>query len=140
PPPSKSRADRDAAARVRSGQAAAADVGDYPVIDPWYRRIGPALRGLGQKAALLAGLRLGWCMALATLGAVLLHRASHSYWLPLTVAVVVRPEYGSVFVRTVNRIAGTILGSLLATVVLLFVDTGWPIALVASLAAGFAVL
>ncbi|QYN19877.1 FUSC family protein [Amycolatopsis sp. DSM 110486] len=85
-------------------------------------------------------MRLSWCMAIATLLAGLVHHRGHGYWLPLTVAVVVRTEYGTVFVRTVNRVAGTVGGALVAMAALLGFGSGWPIAAVAAVSIGFAVL
>lgn len=93
-----------------------------------------------SPSAVRTGLRLALCMGVATAAVVVLHEPSHSYWLPLTVAVVVRPEYGSVFVRTVNRVAGTIIGATFAALVLLLLPSSWPIAVCAALAIGFAVL
>jgi len=46
---------------------------------------------------------------------------SHWYWVPMTVAIVMKPELGSIFVRAVQRTVGTaagvVLGGLLLTVV-----------------------
>lgn len=79
-----------------------------------------------SRGAVLAGARLASCMALATVGASLLHGSqSYSYWLPLTVAVAVRPEYASAFGRTVNRVAGTLAGAFAAMMALRCVDSGW---------------
>jgi uncharacterized membrane protein YccC len=71
---------------------------------------------------------------------VILHQKSHSYWLPLTVAVVVRPEYASVFVRTVNRVIGSIGGAVLAAIALLVLPSGGVVAVAATLSIGWAVL
>ncbi|WP_241681602.1 FUSC family protein [Streptomyces sp. CB01881] len=68
------------------------------------------------------GLRVGACVAVTTALALLLH-ADHWYWLPATAAFLVKPDYGPLFSRVVNRFAGTAAG------VLLFAGTG-------SLAAG----
>lgn len=103
-------------------------------------RLRSAVRTATERPALLAGLRLAWCMTLATALTCLLHQSSHSYWLPLTVAVVVRPEYASVFVRTVNRVLGTIGGSLVAVIALLVLPAGGPVAAAAALSIGWAVL
>ena len=97
-----------------------------------------ALAVLTTKASLLAGTRLMICMTVATGATLLLHDPAHSFWLPLTVAVVVRPEYASVYVRTVNRVAGTLVGAAVATIPLLVFGSGWPIAVTAALAVGFA--
>lgn len=50
-----------------------------------------------------------------------------------------RPEYSSVFVRTINREAGTNIGATFAALVLLFLPSSWTVA-IAALAIGFAVL
>ncbi len=89
--------------------------------------------------ALLAGLRLALCMAIATAVTGALHTESHSFWLPLTVAVAVRPEYASVYVRTVNRVAGSAIGALLAAAALAVLGSGWPVAAAAAISLGFAV-
>jgi uncharacterized membrane protein YccC len=79
-------------------------------------------------------------MGLATALTVVLHQSSHSYWLPLTVAVVVRPEYASVFVRTVNRVVGSIGGAVFAAMALLVLPDGWAVAVAASLSIGWAIV
>jgi uncharacterized membrane protein YccC len=84
--------------------------------------------------------RLALCMGIATACVVILREPSHSYWLPLTVAVVVRPEYSSVFVRTLNRVVGTVVGAALAAILLLLTPDPWAIAGGAAMAIGFAAL
>ncbi len=86
------------------------------------------------------GIRIGVCMGVATALTATLHEPTHSFWLPLTVAVIVRPEYASIFVRTVNRLMGTIVGALVAAGVLSVTPAGLPVAAAAALALGFAVL
>jgi uncharacterized membrane protein YccC len=104
------------------------------------RRILTSLRAASTRDALENGLRLAVCMGLASACVIALREPSHSYWLPLTVAVIVRPEYSSVFERTVNRVAGTMVGALIAAVILLVAPGAWFIAVGAALAIGFAVL
>jgi len=79
-------------------------------------------------------------MAIATAVTCALHHESHSFWLPLTVAVAVRPEYASVFVRTINRAAGTALGALFAAGAIAVLVSGWPVAIAAAISLAFAVL
>lgn len=95
-----------------------------------------ALAVIVEPAAWRAGLRLGLCMGAASAVAQFLHGHSHSFWVPLTVAVVVRPEYGSVFGRIVNRVAGTAAGALLAAGTLSLWPTGLPVAMIAAAALG----
>lgn len=40
---------------------------------------------------------------------------AHGYWLPLTILVVLQPDYGSTRLRAGQRVAGTLAGSLLAS-------------------------
>ncbi|HEU5486896.1 MAG TPA: FUSC family protein [Microlunatus sp.] len=91
-----------------------------------------------SRSAVDTGLRLGLGMGLATAVTLALHPSEHAFWLPLTVAAVIRPEYGSVWARTVNRVGGTVIGAAAAAGLLLVVPTGLPTAGAAALALGFA--
>jgi uncharacterized membrane protein YccC len=62
-----------------------------------------------RSAAFRHAVRLAVCLA----GADVIARGLHlpwPYWVPLTVAVVLRPEFGSTFSRGVGRVVGTLLG------------------------------
>ncbi len=74
---------------------------------------GPALLGS-------AG-RLGLCTALAYMTYFLLPIA-HGYWIALTVALVMKPDLGSVFSRAVLRCIGTIGGAVIAVAVTTLFD------------------
>ena len=97
------------------------------------------VRAATSRTGLANGARIGGCMAVATALTAAVHPA-HAFWLPLTTAVIVRPEYGSVFVRTVNRIFGTLVGALVATAVLAALPPGLPLVAATALALGFVVL
>jgi uncharacterized membrane protein YccC len=103
-------------------------------------RLRAAARHGSSRVALLAGLRLAVCMGIATAVTCALHSESHSFWLPLTVAVAVRPEYASVYVRTVNRVAGTAAGAVLAAGAIAVLGSGWPVAIAAAISLGLAVV
>jgi uncharacterized membrane protein YccC len=60
-----------------------------------------------------------------------------SYWVTLTVALVLKPDFGSVFARAVQRAVGTVLGVLLGAAVLALDPRGW---LLVGLMAVFAAL
>jgi uncharacterized membrane protein YccC len=47
-----------------------------------------------------------------------------SYWVVLTVAIILKPDYGSVFSRAVQRGAGTIIGAVLGAVIIALVPYG----------------
>jgi uncharacterized membrane protein YccC len=91
----------------------------------WRERFRAWLDGVtvGRTAWILA-LRMALCLAVAEGIGLALH-LDQPYWIALTVALVLKPNSGSVFVRTVLRAAGTVLGVLLATAVLALVPTGW---------------
>ena len=76
-----------------------------------------------RSTALRHGVRLGATLAVATA----LYRVldlPRGYWVPLTVAFVLRPDFGSTFSRGVQRYAGTILGAVLATAITALLDPG----------------
>ncbi|HVT67129.1 MAG TPA: FUSC family protein, partial [Trebonia sp.] len=47
-----------------------------------------------------------------------------SYWLVLTVGIIMKPDYGSVFARAVQRGAGTVIGAVLGAVIVAAVPYG----------------
>ena len=54
-----------------------------------------------------------------------------SYWLALTVAVVLKPDFGSVFGRAVQRGAGTLVGAVFGAAVVALHPNGWVLVLLA---------
>ncbi|MFH5232009.1 FUSC family protein [Antrihabitans spumae] len=93
-----------------------------------------------HRTSLGSGLRLAMCVAVATAGASALHGEHHAFWLVLTVGVVVRPELQSVFVRVINRIAGSIIGAVVAAAILLTGPDDWVLALCAAISMGLSAL
>jgi uncharacterized membrane protein YccC len=49
---------------------------------------------------------------------------ARSYWLVLTVGIILKPDYGSVFARAVQRGVGTVVGAVLGAVILAVVPYG----------------
>jgi hypothetical protein len=47
-----------------------------------------------------------------------------SYWVVLTVAIVLKPDFGSVFTRAIHRGVGTVVGAVLGAVILVLVPYG----------------
>jgi uncharacterized membrane protein YccC len=47
-----------------------------------------------------------------------------SYWVVLTVAIVLRPDFGSVFARALQRGIGTVVGAVLGAIVLIVIPAG----------------
>ncbi|WP_116046892.1 FUSC family protein [Amycolatopsis palatopharyngis] len=87
----------------------------------------------------LAALRLVLCVALAE-GAGLVLPVDRSYWITLTVGIVLKPDFGSVFGRAVLRGIGTVAGVGIGALVLGSGVRGWVlVALVVVFAAGVAI-
>jgi uncharacterized membrane protein YccC len=66
----------------------------------------PAMGGILGRTFTL---RLMACMGVAGLVSEVLP-LQRSYWVPLTVAIVLKPDYGSVFARALQRGIGTVVG------------------------------
>ncbi len=81
-------------------------------------------------------LRLMACIGVAGLLTEVLP-LQRSYWVVLTVAIVLKPDFGSVFIRAVQRGIGTVVGAVLGAVILVLVPYGlWlllPFAVLAAL-------
>ena len=127
----------DPGLRDLAGALAAASAGS-PAGPP--RRLIPGWRGAVTGTAVANAARIGLCLGVATAITVAMGEPAHAFWLVLTVAVIVRPEYASVFVRTVNRVCGTVMGAGVAAVVLWAYPSGLAVAIAAACALGFAVL
>ncbi|MCI2423666.1 FUSC family protein [Saccharopolyspora sp. K220] len=68
--------------------------------------------------------RMVLCLALAE-GIGLAAGLDEPYWVALTAALVLKPNSGSVFARTLMRAVGTVAGVLIASALLVLVPTGW---------------
>ncbi|WP_413293357.1 FUSC family protein [Bdellovibrio sp. HCB185ZH] len=83
-----------------------------------------------QSPGFRHALRMAICIAV---GEIIGHQMSvdRSYWVPMTVAIVLKSDYASTFNRGLLRIGGTVLGLLLATALFHVMPEGhyWAIAL-----------
>jgi uncharacterized membrane protein YccC len=87
--------------------------------------------------------RLGWIFTIRLMACMLaagvvseILPLQRSYWVPLTVAIVLKPDYGSVFARALQRGLGTVVGAVFGAVVLTLVHGTWlliPFAILAAL-------
>lgn len=82
----------------------------------------------------LHALRLGLCMAIGEVLTMLLP-FDRSYWLALTIAIVLKPDFGSVFARAVQRGGGTVVGVVLGAGVLAVHPNGWVLVALAAVVA-----
>jgi uncharacterized membrane protein YccC len=72
-----------------------------------------------RSAAFRHAVRTAICLTVAACVGRLLD-LSHGYWIPMTVAIVLRADYGATFSYGLLRVAGTVMGLLLTTALLHF--------------------
>jgi uncharacterized membrane protein YccC len=77
----------------------------------------------GGRAAQMFTVRLMGCIGVAAVITQVIS-LTRSYWVVLTVAIVLKPDYGSVFARALQRGIGTILGAVLGAAILAVVPYG----------------
>ncbi|MFN7995778.1 MAG: FUSC family protein [Bryobacteraceae bacterium] len=115
-----------AAAELAAGSSpeALAAFARKQVQTPWRLRFGGTLATLRanlnlESAAFRHAVRLSICVALSeAIGRGLELR--RSYWMPMTIAIVLKPDFGSTFTRGVLRLAGTAIGLVLSTAIVHF--------------------
>jgi uncharacterized membrane protein YccC len=78
---------------------------------------------LGGRIAWEFTIRLMLCTGVAAVISEVLP-LSRSYWVVLTVGIILKPDYGSVFARAVQRGVGTVVGAVLGAVILAVVPYG----------------
>lgn len=107
---------------------------------PWPTRLVEWMRSLlSGPVTWVAALRLMLCVALAEATALLMP-LERTYWIPLTVAIVLKPDFGSVFGRAVLRGIGTVVGVGLGAAVLGIGTHAWLLVVfIAMFAVGIAV-
>ena len=99
-----------------------------PSRDPWWLQFPGKLAELRANLSFRStvfrhALRLAVCLAAGdALGrAISLQR---TYWIPMTIAIVLKPDFTGTFSRGILRIAGTFAGLVLATVLFHYLHTG----------------
>jgi uncharacterized membrane protein YccC len=103
-------------ARARSRDRAGGIAGG---IADWFARV----IGGGQVSRTFV-IRLTVCMGVAGVVSEVLP-LQRSYWVPLTVAIILKPDYGSVFARALQRGIGTIVGAVAGAVLLELFHGAW---------------
>ncbi|MFH9350571.1 FUSC family protein [Kitasatospora sp. NPDC017646] len=116
-----------AAAEAVAGRDARIGTAPPPPPDPWRLRA-----GLLSGPSVRYGLRVALCIAagsVVTAGFPL----SKSYWVPMTIAFVLKPDLGSVFLRAVSRAVGTVLGVVVTAALLSLTTEEWALTAMAAL-------
>ena len=135
PPPFLAALIRDAghqidalAGQLRSAARLSGNIAHRESEKPW------RLRFTGWRARLYANLsfestvfrhavRLALCVGVGEIIGLALN-LQRTYWLPMTIAIVLKPDFTATFSRGILRIAGTFAGLLLATGLFHFLHTG----------------
>ena len=78
---------------------------------------------VGGRIAWEYTIRLMLCTGVAAVLSEVLP-LQRSYWLVLTVGIILKPDFGSVFARAVQRAIGTVVGAVLGAVILVIVPYG----------------
>lgn len=76
-----------------------------------------------QSAAFRHAVRLAACVAAGEMTGHWV-RGGRSYWVPMTVAIILKPDFTSTFSRGLLRLAGTLAGLILTTVLFDFLHPG----------------
>ncbi len=116
------------AGQLRAAARLSGDVAPHESKQPWQ------LRFTGWRARLYANLtfqstvfrhavRLALCVAAGESLGLAFH-LDRRYWLPMTIAIVLKPDFNATFIRGILRIAGTFAGILIATGLFHFFHTG----------------
>ncbi|MGU3575559.1 FUSC family protein [Brucellaceae bacterium C25G] len=95
----------------------------------------PEKTTLDTKERFLTALAFSICLAVAY-SAHWFDRNGHWFWIPLTVGLVMKPDFGSIRDRAIQRVLGTIAGVLLGALVLAFVEKGALFVIIMAILAG----
>jgi uncharacterized membrane protein YccC len=88
-----------------------------------------------ESIACRHAIRLAVCVAVGTMLGLVIN-LPWVQWIPMTIVIVLKPDFSATFARGILQIAGTLVGLILATVLLVLLPdgTGFRVALVAVLA------
>ncbi|MBE8517926.1 FUSC family protein [Amycolatopsis sp. H6(2020)] len=103
---------------------------------PWHRRLREWAGSLASgPLTWIAALRLTLCVAIAEVVGLLVP-LERSYWITLTVGIVLKPDFGSVFGRALLRGIGTVIGVGIGAAVLGLGANGWVLVVLSAVFAG----
>ncbi|MEV7187224.1 FUSC family protein [Kitasatospora sp. NPDC093102] len=130
-PDTPSRQALDVALRAAADTVAGRDTrlgtAPAPPPDPWRLRVRLLSRG-----SVRYGLRVALCIAVGS-AITANYPLSKSYWVPMTIAFVLKPDLGSVFLRAVSRSVGTVLGVAVTAALLMVTTDEWALTAMAAL-------
>lgn len=115
-----------AAADTVAGRPTRLGTAPAPPPDPWRLRVRLLSRG-----SVRYGLRVALCIAAGS-AVTANYPLSKSYWVPMTIAFVLKPDLGSVFLRAVSRAVGTVLGVAVTAALLSLTTEEWALTAMAA--------
>ncbi|MFF4379188.1 FUSC family protein [Kitasatospora sp. NPDC001547] len=115
-----------AAADTVAGRDSRLGTAPAPPPDPWRLRARLLSRG-----SVRYGLRVALCIAVGS-AVTANFPLNKSYWVPMTIAFVLKPDLGSVFLRAVSRSVGTVLGVVVTAALLLATTDEWALTAMAA--------
>ncbi|WP_188308502.1 FUSC family protein, partial [Streptomyces sp. CBMA123] len=115
-----------AAADAVAGRPTRIGTAPAPPPDPWRLRA-----GLLSGPSVRYGLRVALCIAVGS-AVTANYPLSKSYWVPMTIAFVLKPDLGSVFLRAVSRAVGTVLGVVVTAALLSLTTQEWALTAMAA--------
>lgn len=118
-----------AAPDVSTPLASAVDELERALIAPQRPSARPALMHPIDREVVLAACSLALCFGIAV-AAKAYFPSPHWFWVPLTVCLVMKPDFGSVFSRALQRVVGTLIGVVLSAAILATVPRGVGIGVV----------
>jgi uncharacterized membrane protein YccC len=113
--------------RIASGMVSATEAPPLPG-EPWQLRFSSSVAKLQANLSLNStvfrhAVRLALCLGFGdALGRAL--TLQRTYWIPMTIAIVLKPDFTGTLSRSVLRIAGTLAGLAFATAMFHFLHTG----------------
>ncbi|MET8623544.1 FUSC family protein [Kitasatospora sp. NPDC004669] len=116
-----------AAADTVAGRATRIGTAPAPPPDPWRLRA-----RLLSRPSVRYGLRVALCIAVGE-AVTANYPLSKSYWVPMTIAFVLKPDLGSVFLRAVSRAIGTVLGVVVTAALVSLTTEQWALTAMAAL-------
>ncbi|MFF2141809.1 FUSC family protein [Kitasatospora sp. NPDC058190] len=116
-----------AAADTVAGRTTRIGTAPAPPPDPWRLR-----SKLLSRPSVRYGLRVALCIAVGA-AVTANYPLSKSYWVPMTIAFVLKPDLGSVFLRAVSRAIGTVLGVVVTAALLSLTTEKWALTAMAAL-------
>ncbi|MFD1198603.1 FUSC family protein [Brucella gallinifaecis] len=95
-----------------------------PKAAPFFERVRMTVDVMSVgRDTILSALAFAICLGIG-LSFHFVDRVTHWYWIPMTIVIVMRPDLGSVFGRTVLRCIGTSAGVLIGAAILIYVPLG----------------